>query len=86
MFFSSKEVLSHRWKALFATQASEVSRQRMMAKSPLRPHRFWRTASSCPRTCSTIAGVSASAPSIKREKRAKMCATRARLCVGSSRR
>ena len=74
MFFSSKEVLSHRWKALFATQASEVSRQRMMAKSPLRPHRFWHTASSCPHTCS------------KREKRAKMCATRARLCVGSSRR
>ena len=41
MFFSSKEVLSHRWKALFATQASKMSRQRMMAKSPLGPPRFW---------------------------------------------
>jgi len=31
MFFSLKEVLSHRWKALFAKQASEMSRRRMMA-------------------------------------------------------
>ncbi len=31
MFFSSKEVLSHRWKVLFATQAIEMSRWQMMA-------------------------------------------------------
>jgi hypothetical protein len=40
MFFSSKEVLSHRWKALFAAQASKMSRQRTIAKLPLGPPRF----------------------------------------------
>ena len=44
----------------------------MMAKSPLGPPRFHRTMSSCPHTCSTIVDVRASAPSIKREKCAKM--------------
>ncbi len=85
MFFLSKKVLSHRWKALFTTQASKMSWQRMMAKLPLDPPRFWRTTSSCPHTRSTIAGVSAPAPSIRREKRARMHAN-ARLSAGSSRR
>ena len=62
-----------------------MSRGQMMAKSPLGPPRFQRTTSSCPHTRSTIVGVRASAPSIKREKCAKMCAS-ARLSVGSLRR
>ena len=34
MFSSPKEVLSHRWKVLLATQASEISRRRMMVSHP----------------------------------------------------
>ena len=84
MFFSLKEVLSHRCKVLFVTHASEMSRRGMMAKSPLGLPRFGRTTSSCPHTSSTIVGVRASTPSIKREKHARMHAS-ARLSVGSLR-
>jgi hypothetical protein len=53
----------------------------MMAKSHLGLPRFGRSTSSCPHTRSTIAGVRASTPSIKREKHAKMHAS-ACLSVG----
>ena len=44
----------------------------MIAKLPLGPPSCQCTTLSCPRTCSTIAGESASAPSMRREKHARM--------------
>ncbi len=40
----------------------------MMAKSPLGPPNCWHTTSSCPHMRLTIAGVSVSMPSMRREK------------------
>ena len=77
-------VVSHRWKVLLATLASEMSQRRTRARSPRGLPRFRRTTSFSPHTLATIYGVRTSAPSSRREKQASRHA-RARLPSGSSR-
>ena len=79
-----KRVVSHRWKVLLATLASEMSRRPVRARSPCGPPRLRRTTSFPPHTLVMIFGVRASAPSSRREKRASLHA-RVRLLSGSSR-
>ena len=77
-------VVSHRWKVLFATQASDIRRRWTRARSPREPPRFRRTTSFSPQTRRIILGVRASAPNSRREKRASLHA-RNLLSSGSSR-
>ncbi len=80
----SKGVVSHRWNVLLAMQSSEMRQQQMRARSPLGPPRLQHTTSSCLHTCSMIAGVSVSAPSMRREKWSRRQAM-THLSVGLSR-
>ena len=77
-------VVSHRWKVLFATLASDMRRRRTRARSPREPPRFRRTISFSPQSRRMILGVRASAPNSRREKRASLHARYLRLS-GSSR-
>jgi hypothetical protein len=55
-----------------ATTTKEMSCRRMRARSPRVPPRFFRTVGLLPHTLSTIRGVRAFAPSINREKQARI--------------
>ncbi len=69
-----KKVVSHKWKTLLATIASEMRRWRINARSPCGPPKLVRTILFCPHTCEMISGVRASVPRRRIENLARICA------------
>ena len=75
MVWPLKVVLSQRWKILFATQACEMRRHWMIARSPHGPSKLNRTTSFSPQTVQMIEEVRASAPRRRITKRARIHAS-----------